>query len=110
MGEDKVDIVRVISYISVHYKDNTLETLAGHFNYTQRTMMRLIKKYTYRTFSNLVMEFRMNRACALLKEDRLTIEEIAAEAGYGDRAYFDKVFKQYHRITPARYRKEYQRK
>ena len=105
-----MDIVRVISYISVNYREITLEDLADHFNYTKRTMIRLIKKYTYRTFSNLVMEFRMNRACALLKEDRLTIEEIASEAGYGDRGYFDKVFKQYHRITPARYRKEYQRK
>lgn len=110
IGEDRVDIVRVISYISVNYREITLEDLADHFNYTKRTMIRLIKKYTYRTFSNLVMEFRMNRACALLKEDRLTIEEIASEAGYGDRGYFDKVFKQYHRITPARYRKEYQRK
>lgn len=107
IGEDRVDIVRVISYISVNYRDITLEDLAGHFNYTERTMMRLIKKYTFRTFSNLVMEFRMNRACALLKEDRLTIEEIASEAGYGDRSYFDRVFKQYHRITPARYRKEF---
>lgn len=108
MGEDKVDIVRVISYISVHYKDITLEALAGHFNYTQRTMMRLIKKYTYRTFSSLVMEFRMNRACTLLKEGRMTIEEIAAQTGYGDRSYFDRVFKQCHGITPARYRKECQ--
>ena len=103
-----MDIVRVISYISVHYKDITLETLAGHFNYTQRTMMRLIKKYTYRTFSSLVMEFRMNRACTLLKEGRMTIEEIAAQTGYGDRSYFDRVFKQCHGITPARYRKECQ--
>lgn len=107
IGEDKVDMIRIINYISMNYRDITLKTLAEYFNYTERTMMRLIRKYTYRTFTDIVMEFRMNRACLLLKENRLSVEEITAELGYGDRSYFDRVFGRYYHMTPARYRKEY---
>ena len=68
-------------------------------------MIRLIHSYTYRTFRDIVTEFRMEEARNLLKDPSLSIEESAMQTGYQDRSYFDKVFKRTFHLTPAQYRK-----
>ena len=49
---------------------------------------------------------RMELAARLLKEPQLTLTEIAERCGYDDIYYFNKSFKQYHSISPGRYRKQ----
>lgn len=104
-GTKKIDVVQLLSYLSVHYRTVTLKQLARHFGYSSRTMIRLIHSYTYRTFRDIVTEFRMEEARNLLKDPSLSIEEIAMQTGYQDRSYFDKVFKRTFHLTPAQYRK-----
>ena len=48
----------------------------------------------------------MELAARLLKEPQLTLTEIAERCGYDDIYYFNKSFKQYHSISPGRYRKQ----
>lgn len=104
--KSKIDIEQVLVYIASNVSSITLDKLSTHFSYTPRSMMRLIRKYTYRTFSDILTEFKMATACSLLREKKKSIDEIAAEIGYNDRSYFDKVFKRMLLMTPARYRKE----
>lgn len=47
---------------------------------------------------------RVERACAMLRETRLTADKISEELGFYDSAYFVKVFKSAMGMTPMQYR------
>lgn len=47
----------------------------------------------------------MNSALQLLKENNITMKEIAFELGFTDNAHFCKTFKKYYGITPKEYQK-----
>lgn len=51
------------------------------------------------------LRLRVERAAARLREGRLSIDEIAAAAGFCDRFHFSRVFKQVMGTSPARYRR-----
>ena len=58
---------------------------------------------TGKTFSQIRLEKRMERAVILLKNTTLSIEETAAMVGYGDHSNFYKAFKDYYWMTPKEY-------
>ena len=102
--DHKIDIQQLLTYIQDHYQTITLKQLAEHFVYTTRTMMRFLQKYTGHTFTEILKDYRLQNACYYLKNTSTPIDEIAQMTGYGDRSYFDKVFKQTYHLTPKEYR------
>jgi AraC-like DNA-binding protein len=48
--------------------------------------------------------FRVEKACALMDETNLNINQIALDCGFNDQSYFTKVFRRYTRTTPKQYR------
>ncbi len=50
---------------------------------------------------------RLNRSKELLKTSDNSISSIAFECGYNDPAYFSRVFKQEHNVTPQEWRVKY---
>jgi len=103
-SKDRMDINEVLTYIQLHYKDITLQSLSDHYSYTTRSMIRFLKKYTARTFSEIVREYRLLSACGRLKNTEMSIDDIALETGFAERGYFDKVFKTRFRMTPYEFR------
>ena len=64
-----------------------------------------IKRITGMTPNDYVMQFKMNKAMSLLREQgELTIAEIAYKLGFSNPAYFSKCFKKTGGITPQQYR------
>ena len=53
-------------------------------------------------------DFRLTKACELLKESDLTIGEIASSVGIFDALYFSRLFKKSFGISPSTYRKQNQ--
>jgi YesN/AraC family two-component response regulator len=47
---------------------------------------------------------RVNRAKFMLQNYRMSVKEIAANSGYGDAAYFCRVFRKVTGLTPLQYR------
>lgn len=103
-GQD-FTILDVTDYIEQNCTSLTLEELSGHFHYTPRNMTYYIKKYTNKTFSDLMREFRIRRAAALLSGTALSMEEITEQVAYNDRSYLDKLFKSETGMTMTQYRK-----
>ena len=56
--------------------------------------------------SGLIQDFRrrMQYAAKLLTENRLSTSEIASTCGYGDPAYFRRLFSRTYGVTPHEYR------
>jgi transcriptional regulator GlxA family with amidase domain len=48
---------------------------------------------------------RINRAMQLLVDSEMSVSEISDEIGFCNANYFNKIFKQYVRLTPLAYRK-----
>ncbi len=99
-----IDINAILEYIHANYQTVTLQSLSDHFGYSPRSMMRLFKKVTNRTFSDIIREYRMLAAINYLRNTQLSIDDIAFQIGFSERAYFDKVFKQSFKLTPHEYR------
>ncbi len=56
------------------------------------------------TPTQYVISLRMNTAASLLKNEMLTVSEIALLVGYDDLFYFSRLFKKHFGISPTKYR------
>ena len=99
-------IMDIMRYIQNHYKDVTLEELAGQFHLSAPYLSKYIREHTGATFQDAVKKSRMKRARALLKETNQTVESIAASVGYETVEHFNRLFKKTYGMTPVQFRRE----
>ncbi len=99
-------IENVVSEIREHYtEDISLTSLAGKYNISMGRLSEMIKEHLSVNFSDYIASLRIQRAKELLRDDSLSIQEIAEIVGYNDYFYFTKVFKKVEGISPSKYRK-----
>lgn len=103
-------IVAILNYLSDNYKSISIQEMGKHFNYSSNYLQHLIKKATGCTFGELVNKIRLDRACKLLKNRCLTIQEIGESVGFTNIRSFYRIFKKNFEISPAEYRKQEQGK
>lgn len=82
--------------------------LAEQFHITPNYLSILIKKETGMTFTELIINKRMNAACHLLRETTLPIQNIVEQIGYSEYSYFNRLFKKRMDMTPNQYRRQFQ--
>lgn len=97
---------QILAYMDDHSDDVALKTIAEQFGYHPNYISALLHKETGRTFSEILLEKRMNRAVLLMQNTTLSLEEISAMLGYSNHSNFYKAFKAYYRTTPREYRAE----
>lgn len=85
--------------------DISLQLLSQKYNISMSYLSNLIKKETGHTYTEHIMNKRLDLAKAILKDNSMSIEEIAEKVGYNDYFHFTKVFKKNVGITPSKYRK-----
>ncbi|MBR2259577.1 MAG: helix-turn-helix domain-containing protein [Blautia sp.] len=90
----------VYNYMASHCQNITLSSLAAQFNYSERQIIRLLKKNTEKGFSELLLDIRMNKAIQLIRSTSFTIPQISALLGYTSVKYFKKVFIETFQFTP----------
>lgn len=100
-------IDNVISDIRDHYtEDISLTSLAAKYNISMGHLSKMIKEQLQINFSDYIASLRIQRAKELLRDESISIQEIAEIVGYNDYFYFTKVFKKVEGISPSKYRKE----
>jgi YesN/AraC family two-component response regulator len=92
-----------VQFINSHPESITLKETAAHFSYHPNYISTLLHKELGKTFSEIVLEKRMDKAVILLKGTTLSIEEIAAMLGYSNHSNFYKAFKNYFGSSPRDY-------
>lgn len=97
---------QIVRYIGAHPADVTLKDIAAHFSYHPNYISTLLHRETGKSFSELLLEQRMERAVTLLKGTDLSIEEIAGMLGYSNNSNFYKAFRQYYHDSPREYLKK----
>lgn len=99
-------IEKVISYIENNLtEDFSVNSLSEHFGISVYYLCHLFKKVTGTTVIEYRNELRFTKAKQLLISTNEGISEIALQLGFGDSAYFSKLFVKHEKISPSEYRK-----
>lgn len=101
-------IPQVLSYIHYNYQEASVESIAEHFHLSRPYLSRLFKEYTGKTIVQVLQQIRLERACELLTETQLPVQNIAENVGYTDVTFFIRMFKKANGATPLQYRKRHQ--
>lgn len=94
---------RIVQYMSEHCDSVSLQSISKVFAYHPNYISTLIRKELGKSFSEILLDLRMNRAAILLKGTNLPIEEISLMLGYSNSSNFHKAFKQYYHCSPRKY-------
>lgn len=100
-------IDRVYNYIFENYaRAVTLDEIAGVACMNRSAFCTFFRRATGKTFTALINEFRVNKACLLLAEyPRTRIKDICYAVGFNDVSHFNRVFTQLKGCSPGKYRK-----
>ncbi|MBB3108526.1 AraC-like DNA-binding protein [Paenibacillus phyllosphaerae] len=99
-------VAQIIRYLSTQYAEPvSIEMMADTLGYNRAYLSRLFKQRTGMTPVTFLLKFRIDKARQLLRErPELTIEQIAASAGFADPLYFSKQFRRFYAMSPSAYR------
>lgn len=93
----------ILRYMGENIGYVTLKDIAAKFSYHPNYISTLMRRELGRSFSELLLEQRMERALALLRGTSLPIEEIALMLGYSNSSNFHKAFREYYHCSPREY-------
>lgn len=99
-------VLKAVYFIQSHYAEPiSLDDIVDESQISKYHLTRIFQQYTHMTPMKFVTKIRMEQALKLLKDDSLTIDEIAKSVGYANGNYFNKVFRSFIGVSPGKYRK-----
>lgn len=106
-GQDRSELYirKTIEYIEKNYSSHLgIENIAQTIGLDRSYLGAIFKKNIKMTLKEFLTAFRMNRACELLADNKLTIGDIARSVGYDDPLLFSKTFKNVKGTSPSLFR------
>ena len=91
-------------YIITHYEEPiTVEGLAAYASVSHSSLYRRFVKRFQMSPKRFLLEYRIERACALLATTSCSIQEISNSVGFEDPFYFSRAFKEIKGVSPRQY-------
>jgi AraC family transcriptional regulator len=84
-----------------------LSDLANQIGLSEYYFCRCFKQATGVSPYQYVLKKRIEHACAFLRRDDISIQDVAFASGFGDPVQFSKQFRRAHGVTPTAYRARY---
>lgn len=84
--------------------------LASEMGFSRSQILRKVKAATGKSVNQFIREIRLEEAEKLLRNNELTISEIAYQVGFSSPSYFNRCFLNYFRVTPGEYKKQVEQK
>ena len=99
-------IYEIHNYITENFRENiTLEELCFLFNTNKTSLCRAFKAAYGDTVVNYINHLKIKEAKKLIRNDRLSMTEIADQVGFSSVHYFSRLFKQMENESPRTYMK-----
>lgn len=96
----------IISYVEQHYREDiSIEEVSTAIGCSSSHFMKMFKKNMHTTFTTYLNDYRLNKAAHLLLNTEDSIVNIMGEVGFNNLSYFNRLFKEYFRMTPREFRK-----
>ncbi len=100
-------IADAAAFMETDFADNiSISDVIGRSHYSQRHFIRLFSAAYGMTPQRYLLDVRIRRACAMLRDSVLPVTEIALRCGFGDPNYFSRIFRKYTGNSPSEYRKK----
>lgn len=91
-------------YIMTHYEEPiSVEGLAAYASVSHSSLYRRFIKRFQISPKRFLLEYRIERACALLADTSCSIQEISNSVGFEDPFYFSRAFKEIKGVSPRQY-------
>lgn len=103
-SKDDVFLRKVITAVEKNM-DNfnfSIDDLAREIGYSRSSIQKKIKVLTGKTTSQLIREFRLERARQLIQQDAGFLSEIALAVGFNSLSYFSNSYKEYFGVPPSK--------
>lgn len=95
----------VLDFIRSHYAETiTLKELSDIACMSPTYFCRYFRKEIGKTPFAFLNEYRIKKAVILLDDSSLSVSDIAISCGFDNISYFIRKFKEYHGMTPKKYR------
>lgn len=93
-------------YLDHHYMDDlSLESVARKYFFSPAYFSSFFKMQTTLTFTEYLLQVRLDKAKQLLKEPSRKVSEIARLVGFRDAGYFTRIFRRETGLSPEEFRK-----
>lgn len=103
-GKEYVELA--MEYIRNHFQEDlTVAKLARYVGLNRSYLTTVFQSVLHLSPQQFLMRFRMARAAQLLRENELSVGEVARSCGYPDPLTFSKAFKRTMGVTPSQYRR-----
>ncbi|MEH7237720.1 AraC family transcriptional regulator [Bacillus sp. JJ1562] len=101
----------IIEYIENHLTDPemNLDNVSSHFHLNKYYFSHYFKNHMKVPFYRYVLLKRLATSVALIKQNELSIEEIATKCGFQDYSSFYRLFKKEYNLSPKNLQKEFRR-
>ena len=106
MASDDAFMKRVVSFVEAHLGDAdiNISDMAEAAATSRAGLNRKMKAILGITPKDFLREVRVQKACQLLKDKTLSINDVAYMCGFSDSRYFSRTFKVKVGMTPSEYR------
>lgn len=101
-SDDYIDFIK--RYISLHYKDEiSLNEISEILHVSRSHLSTLFKKNVGVSFTDYLIDFRLNRALEIYQEKKLPLTIVAELVGYQNYSQFSKIFKKRRGKSPREF-------
>lgn len=98
-------IQKIMEFVENNYQNKMTSLELSNLVYmTPVSFSKFFKKTFNKTFTSYLNEYRISKACELLRETDSSVEQISFEVGYFNLSFFHRKFKLITNRTPAQYR------
>lgn len=98
----------ILAYIhSNYFNDIKISDISIHMNIDRTYIFKLFKKYSNTNPQQYILNYRLDRACMLLRKSQLRVTDIGYSVGFNTSTYFTRQFSKHMGMTPMQYRKQF---
>ena len=102
-------VTLVERYLTDHYREPiTNSDIAAALSFHPYYISATLKKLTGQTLREYILNFRLQKAKILLRENIMSVTEIASACGFTSHSYFSMTFSRAFGITPSKYKEKHQ--
>lgn len=98
-------VLAALREVEENYQDADLTRLAGELHVSLPYLSHAVRSSTGKTFKELLLEKRLDRALQLLRDTTLPIDDIIDAVGYDNSSYFYRKFRERYGVSPKVWRK-----
>lgn len=104
----EIYLEKSIEYIEKNYADNIkINDIANYIGINRSYLTHIFKKNINISPQEFLLNYRIDKACTLLKRSDLSIKAVSKSIGYSDPLTFSKIFKKVKGESPKNYREKF---